>query len=254
LDIDEDEDTSYNTEGMWTRILSISGEKTPTYVDNPICSDKYKYEANRYVISSKGNWFTFNCDKDNNFISGIASSTAEQLIEVDSVKKVSDKVWNVKLKANIDTLQTKTASISLKSTNIVYDRITDNVTRKMKFVGSINGSLYGSNQWMVEYWRIRFGTQNRQLSPQIAITPEYEAKKGDILIWADGTKETVCSDVKTRVVNGIKENRFKMSGMNVRCRSEKTIKSMWTKSNSFNQSFNSAQASRGTPVFYQRVL
>jgi hypothetical protein len=199
-------------------------------------------------------WLTITVDKNNNFTNAYGFSTAEDLITFDSLTKVSDKIWKVKMHSKIDTLQIKTASIVLKSSNIVYSGLSDNANRKMKMVGRLNNFLYGSNGWMVEYWKVRFGTQNRQFSQPIAITPEYIAKKGDILIWADSTRATICTDATTRVVNGIRENRFKMSAMNVRCKSEKTIKSMWTKSNAFRTTFKSAQESRGTPTHYQRTL
>lgn len=254
----EDNEDDYITEGLFTKITSVVGEKTPQYVDEDIgCNSKYKYEENRYIATKGGLELTITTDKPNNLVSVSAFQIGDDFVKFDSLVRVSDKVWKCRIKLNSDSVQTKTATIACKSSDIVYNtpqgNVLDNPTRKLKIVSRLNGHLYGSNEWFVEYFKIVFGTQSSTFS-QSTITSDYIAQKGDILIWQDGTKGTISTDATTRIISGgIRENRFKVSAMNLRCKNEKTIKSYRTKSSDFGSTFISAQASRGTPVFYQRV-
>ena len=251
------DETDYNANANVTTITSILGAKALGSDGIELDCPGYKYYG-RYIASNEGNWFDITLNRDDS-IRNVANY-GDGII-FDSLYQIDGKHLKCRIRAEKDTLQTKTSAITLFSKKPWANGTFPSIRRKMKFVGKIGEHLYGTNNWMTDYWRFFNGTQHSELSALQTIDPSYIAQIGDILVWADGHTGTIMPIhfipsrivAATKTVPAYRENRFWLSEMNSRCKGEKTVKAIRMKSYKIPQTLLSANKSHGTPTQYYRV-
>ena len=230
----------------------------------------YKYYG-RYITSRQGKWYTATLSRPDSVKLPTYQEVDSSGIYWDSLVQIDPTHVRVHAFAIQDTMQTKTSGLSLQSQYEYKYTGTDGIVRmvkyfiryKMKFVGELDGQLYGNNRWMERYWRHYMKTENATFpTGSELIDQTYIVQAGDIFTWFDGHTGTVMPypTPQSYIVEATKKlpryrvNRFWISEMNSRCKGEKTIKMIWMKSYKPSNTLRGANKLRGSPSHYHRKV
>lgn len=253
-------DTDYKADANVTLITSVTGAKAIGTQGVELDCPKFKYYG-RYIATKEGNWFDVTLNRDDSIRNLL--NIGDGLI-YDSLYQIDGKHLKLRIRAETDTLQTKTSRLTMYSKKAWSNGVFPAINYKMKFVGKIKEHLYGTNRWMEQYWRTYMHTTAVTTGPvPTDIDQTYEVHPGDILVWSDGHTGTVMPGPfvptsyiveATKTLPRYRVNRFWISEMNSRCKGEKTIKMVWMKSYKIPQTLKGANKARGNPISYYRMI
>lgn len=260
-----DETPQYNAESgpTVTKISALGGLKVGSAQGLDDCN-KYKYSNNRFIVDAIGKIITVQLNRPDMVRSIINASNffADQVIIENLIQSDSTNI-RFTIRAAVDTLQTKTVDVSILSGISLGSIGFPSIKFKLKCVGQLQDEneqkhLYGTSKWNELYWAKRLGKTVSAQTP-IAITDSYIPQLADVLVWSDShtgiiiTEPTSVLRNRPRSEGGAqyRQNRFYLSEMNSRCKSEKTIKYIWHKSYDEN-TLKGANKARGAAKFYYR--